>query len=139
MAGGKPFCWIIYADKNKLSSFGTEQGYPVVARCANLPTDIRNGKDLGGGRVIGWLPILSLSLYFFNSTLIVSQVKDPTVNRKKKSWTNHKRAVWHAAISKILESIAVLSESGHWYDCADGIRRRIHPCVLMLSGDYEEQ
>ncbi|KAF9019316.1 hypothetical protein BDP27DRAFT_1439933 [Rhodocollybia butyracea] len=43
----KPFFIILYADKNKLSSFGTEKGYPVIARCANLPQDMRNGVWLG--------------------------------------------------------------------------------------------
>ena len=56
---GKPFGFIFYADKNKLSSFGTEKGYPVVMRCANLPVSIRNGEGLGGGIIVGWLPIVS--------------------------------------------------------------------------------
>jgi hypothetical protein len=56
--GGKPFGIILYADKTKLSSFGTQMGYPVIARCANLPSDIRNGQGVGGGRVVGWLPIV---------------------------------------------------------------------------------
>jgi Plavaka transposase len=51
-------CFILYADKTKLSSFGTAKAYPVVARCANLPTEIRNGNGIGGGRVVGWLPIV---------------------------------------------------------------------------------
>lgn len=55
----RPLCFILYADKAKLSSFGTEKSYPVVARCANLPTDIRNSNGVGGGRVVGWLPIVS--------------------------------------------------------------------------------
>jgi hypothetical protein len=65
--GGKPLGLILYADKTKLSSFGTEQGYPVVARCANLPTSIRNGEGYGGGRVVGWLPIVHphLNFYYF--------------------------------------------------------------------------
>ena len=56
--GGKPLCFIIYADKTKLSSFGTEMGYPVMARIANLPVDIRNGEGTGGACVVGWLPIV---------------------------------------------------------------------------------
>jgi hypothetical protein len=56
--GGKPLALILYADKTRLSSFGTAQGYPVVARCANLPASIRNGNGIGGGRVVGWLPIV---------------------------------------------------------------------------------
>lgn len=30
----------------------------MLARCANLPIEIRNGKGLGGGRLVGWLPIV---------------------------------------------------------------------------------
>jgi hypothetical protein len=56
--GSNPLCFILYADKTKLSSFGMTKGYPVVARCANLPTTIRNGNGFGGGRVVGWLPIV---------------------------------------------------------------------------------
>ena len=60
--GAKPICFIVYADKTRLSSFGTAKAYPVVARCANLPAHIRNGNGIGGGEVVGWLPIVS-SLY----------------------------------------------------------------------------
>jgi hypothetical protein len=56
--GGKPLCFILYADKTKLSSFGTTKGYPVMARLGNLPVDIHNGNGVGGGRVVGWLPIV---------------------------------------------------------------------------------
>jgi hypothetical protein len=56
---GKPFGFILYADKTKLSSFGTAKGYPIIARLANLPTEIRNSNDgIGGGRLVGWLPIV---------------------------------------------------------------------------------
>lgn len=56
--GGKPLYIILYTDKTRLSSFGTAQGYPVVARCGNLPVHIQNGKGVGGGRVVGWLPVV---------------------------------------------------------------------------------
>ncbi|KAF9789425.1 hypothetical protein BJ322DRAFT_990294, partial [Thelephora terrestris] len=56
--GAKPLLLSLYADKSKLSTFGTKKGYPVIARCANLPVEIRNGKGLGGGRVVGWLPVI---------------------------------------------------------------------------------
>ena len=54
----KMLCLELYADKTQLSSFGTEKGYPVMARIANLPAKIRNGEGVGGGRVVGWLPIV---------------------------------------------------------------------------------
>ena len=57
----QPICFILYADKTRLSSFGTAKAYPVVARSANLPVHIRNGNRIGGGEVVGWLPIVSSS------------------------------------------------------------------------------
>ena len=59
--GAHPLCLVLYADKTRLSSFGTAKGYPVMARCANLPADLRNGEGVGGGRVVGFLPIVSTS------------------------------------------------------------------------------
>ncbi|KAG1907529.1 uncharacterized protein F5891DRAFT_974232 [Suillus fuscotomentosus] len=56
--GAKLLGFILYADKTKLSSFGTARGYPVVARLANLPTKICNSQGIGGGYVVGWLPIV---------------------------------------------------------------------------------
>lgn len=57
--GASPLALILYADKTRLSSFGTAKAYPVVARCANLPVHIRNSNGIGGGQVVGWLPIVS--------------------------------------------------------------------------------
>src|SRR5712672_207868 len=68
-AGGNPLCLILYADKTKLSSFGTTQGSPFIARCANLPAQIRNGEGYGGGRVVGWLPIVHQPSPFLLSLL----------------------------------------------------------------------
>jgi len=49
------------------------KGYLVIARCANLPTDICNGNGFGGGRVVGWLPIVrhwsQFDVYILQSTL----------------------------------------------------------------------
>ncbi len=56
--GEKPSCFIIYIDKSKLSTFGTEIGYPVMARIVNLPVDARNGEGTGGTCIVGWLPIV---------------------------------------------------------------------------------
>ena len=52
--------FILYADKTRLSSFGTQKGYPIIARLANLPSEVRNGNGYGGGIVVGLLPIVSL-------------------------------------------------------------------------------
>lgn len=50
----------LYADKTRLSLFGTEKGYPVMARIVNLPVGVRNSNGVGGARVVGWLPIVCL-------------------------------------------------------------------------------
>ncbi|KAG2109187.1 hypothetical protein BD769DRAFT_1675003 [Suillus cothurnatus] len=60
----KPLVFILYANKAKLSSFGTEKGYPIVVRIANLPVEIRNGTGVGGGRVVGWLPIHNITIMY---------------------------------------------------------------------------
>lgn len=51
-------CLELYADKTRLSSFGTEKGYPVMARIVNLPVKMRNGDGIGGARVVRWLPVV---------------------------------------------------------------------------------
>ncbi|KAG6908211.1 hypothetical protein DXG01_005683 [Tephrocybe rancida] len=58
-AGGKPVCITLYADKTKLSSFGTATGYPIIAQIHNLPDYILNGKGLGAAQVVGWLPVIA--------------------------------------------------------------------------------
>jgi hypothetical protein len=35
-------------------------GYPVYARIGNLDVDIRNSNGIGGGELVGWLPIVGL-------------------------------------------------------------------------------
>jgi Plavaka transposase len=77
-AGGKPFCFILYADKTNLSSFGTKKGYPVMARCGNLPVGIRNGKGIGGGRVVGWLPIVG----FISDPTLIYDIGELTGRRR---------------------------------------------------------
>ncbi|KIK18741.1 hypothetical protein PISMIDRAFT_14126 [Pisolithus microcarpus 441] len=120
---GKVLPFILYADKAKLSSFGQQKGYPVVARLANLPTWIRNGEGIGGGRVVGWLPI----------------VREDKEHSRKPRFANFKNAVWHHSFKKLLETIKKESQTGCWVNCWDGIARRFFPVVLILSADYKEQ
>ena len=58
--GVKMVCLELYVDKSRLSSFGTEKGYPVMARIVNLPVGICNSNGIGGAQVVGWLPIVCL-------------------------------------------------------------------------------
>ncbi|KAF8145268.1 hypothetical protein K438DRAFT_1910860 [Mycena galopus ATCC 62051] len=114
--------YIIYADKSKLSSFGTQKAYPIIARLANMVVGIRNSNEWGGGQIVGELPI----------------VTDDTAESGKPGYVNFKQAVWHEAFFKLLESIAAHSKTGIWTKCGDGIERQLFPLVLILVADYEE-
>ncbi len=59
----KPLCFILYADKTKLSSFGTATAYPVYARLGNLPAELHNSSKHGGGQLVGWLPIVCVNIF----------------------------------------------------------------------------
>ncbi|EFI26693.1 hypothetical protein CC1G_15464 [Coprinopsis cinerea okayama7 len=121
---GVPLCLTIYADKTQLSSFGGKKGYPVYAKIANLPAHVRNGKGIGGGCCVGWLPVIP---------------EASTSSKKSTEWAEYKRVVWHESFRAILESIKAHSKEGVYYKCGDGIVRRLFPCILILSADYEEQ
>jgi len=79
-----PFAFILYADKSHLSTSGNVKAYPVIARCGNLPVDIRNGnRRLGGGQLMGWLPVVSYSLICSNhKTLMFSSIQRFPETRK---------------------------------------------------------
>ncbi|KAF9023317.1 hypothetical protein BDP27DRAFT_1457290 [Rhodocollybia butyracea] len=115
--GAVPLCIVFYADKSKLSSFGTEKGYPVIVRCANLPMDIRNGAGIAGGRVVGWLPV----------------VVEEAEHSGKADWANFKHAVWHEATGKIFESISGYSKTGYTITCGDNTLKN-----KGLKGEEEE-
>ncbi|KAK0499676.1 hypothetical protein EDD18DRAFT_1102988 [Armillaria luteobubalina] len=99
---GKLICYIIYADKTWLSSFGMVQGYPIIVRLGNLPSHIHNGQGVGGGRVIGWLPI----------------VKEEAQHTGKSYYADFKRAIWHKAFKFILSPIKDKSKFGAWVQVA---------------------
>ena len=60
----KPLSIILWSDKSKLSTFGTKVGHPIVACIGNLDASIRNGGGLGGGRVVGFIPVVSIFLEY---------------------------------------------------------------------------
>ncbi|OSC97911.1 hypothetical protein PYCCODRAFT_1418559 [Trametes coccinea BRFM310] len=120
--GGVPVCFIIYADKTRLSSFGTKKGYPIMVRIANLPAEVRNSPGFGGGQVVGLLPI----------------VEDEN-EEGKLTFTTHKRIVWHDAFWIFLSALARVGRLGELFECGDAIRRLLFPIILILASDYEEQ
>ncbi|KAF9491816.1 hypothetical protein BDN71DRAFT_1578512 [Pleurotus eryngii] len=119
---GTPFFYTLYADKSKLSSFGTAKAYPVVAWCANLCTTIWNGRGIGGGTVVGWLPV----------------IKEDSEDLGKRKFIIHKSMVWHQGIGKILNSVQGASYHGYWVTCADLVKWRFFPIDAFHSHDYEE-
>ncbi|KAK7016112.1 hypothetical protein R3P38DRAFT_2543114, partial [Favolaschia claudopus] len=94
----KPCPFILYSDKSKLSSFGTQKAYPIIARLANVVVRIRNSDEWGGGQVVGELPV----------------VQDDSAESGKTKYVNFKNAVWHASFYKLLESVARHSKTGIW-------------------------
>ncbi|KAI8993803.1 hypothetical protein BD414DRAFT_456923 [Trametes punicea] len=120
---GVPLCFTLYADKTRLSSFGTKKGYPIMARMANLPAEVRNSSGFGGGQIVGLLPI---------------QVEDEN-EEGKLTFTTLKRVVWHEAFLFLLSTIAKVGKLGELFKCGDGILRLLFPIILILAGDYEEQ
>ncbi|KAI9057444.1 hypothetical protein FKP32DRAFT_1615288 [Trametes sanguinea] len=119
---GVPLCFVLYSDKTHLSSFGSQKGYPIMARLANLPSAIRNSGGFGGGQVVGFLPV----------------VEDEN-EEGKPSFTAHKRVVWHECFWIILEFLAKVGKLGELYKCGDDILRLLFPIILILAADYEEQ
>ncbi|KAF8910223.1 hypothetical protein CPB84DRAFT_1938167 [Gymnopilus junonius] len=121
--GASPVFLLIYADKSWLSSFGTAKGYPVFARCANLPSDIRNGNGFAGGQLVGWLPVIT----------------EDSGEMQKKGYVNFKQIVWHRSLYEILDSIQLYGKTGFQKECGDNISQWLFPIILILSADYEEQ
>ncbi|KAJ7049126.1 hypothetical protein C8F01DRAFT_1238828 [Mycena amicta] len=108
--------YILYADKSKLSSFGTQKGYPIIARLGNVVTSLRNSIRWGGGEIVGWLP--------------VSQVEEDSEFRGKPDFVNFKNAIWHESFYKLLESIVSPSKTG---DCVMALIRGLnanYPCPI---------
>ena len=50
--GAKALALILYSDKSRLSSFGKEKAYPVIACLGKLPVEIQNSDGPGGGKIV---------------------------------------------------------------------------------------
>ncbi|KAL1938432.1 hypothetical protein VTO73DRAFT_11672 [Trametes versicolor] len=121
-ADGSPLCFEVYADKTRLSSFGTQKGYPIMARVANLPAEIRNGTGFGGTEVVGFLPIV-----------------ESEAEEGKKGFTNFKRAIWHDSFKILVHTVSQHAKTGYKFQCGDDIERILYPVIIILVADYEEQ
>ncbi|KAI0091116.1 hypothetical protein BDY19DRAFT_991694 [Irpex rosettiformis] len=119
---GKPLAIIIWADTSKLSTFGSQKGHFIVARIGNLPGYIRNGAFIGGGRIVGFVPIVE---------------EDPR-EKKKPHYVDFKNAVYHEAFRLFLEDVAKWSDIGYEVRCGDDLERVLFPYIHIVSADYEE-
>ncbi|KAI0686029.1 hypothetical protein BC835DRAFT_1530148 [Cytidiella melzeri] len=120
---GKPLGIILWADKTKLSTFGTQKGHPIVARIANLDEKVRNGIGVGGGRIVGLVPV----------------IEDDTQEKSKKPYIDWKNAIYHDAFRVLLEQVAQHSRTGYRVRCGDSCLRTLYPFIHIVSADYEEQ
>ncbi|KAI5985815.1 hypothetical protein F5J12DRAFT_787334 [Pisolithus orientalis] len=91
-----PFGLILYADKSNLSSFGTAKSYPIIVCRANLLVEIWNSNVVGGGTVVGWLPI----------------VPEDAKEEGKLGYTTLKHVIWHESFKKLLLEIEQCSKTG---------------------------
>ncbi|KAL1660152.1 hypothetical protein GGF50DRAFT_63773, partial [Schizophyllum commune] len=120
---GLPYCWILYADVSKMSSFASAKAYPIVLRCANIVAWIRNGEGWGGGIIVGWMPI----------------VENDSGQAGKKGFIDFKTAVWHNCMRTLFAAIAGYMVDGRPTVCGDDIERILCLFILILAADYEEQ
>ncbi|KAI0086723.1 hypothetical protein BDY19DRAFT_959866, partial [Irpex rosettiformis] len=121
---GKPFAIILWADTSKLSTFGTQKGHFIIARAGNLPEFIRNGSSIGGGRIVGFVPLIAN--------------EDPGEKGKVK-YINFKHAVYHEAWHEFLKDVALYSRTGYHVACGDTIPRSLFPYIHIVVADYQEQ
>ncbi|KAJ8468399.1 hypothetical protein ONZ45_g17255 [Pleurotus djamor] len=106
---GTPFFVMVYADKSKLSSFGAQKAYPVIARCVNLYSDVRNSREIGSGACVGWFPI----------------VDEDSNESGKQKFIILKNRIWHLGMAKIFESVKDASFLGKWLQCARIMRKHV--------------
>ncbi|KAJ3019129.1 hypothetical protein NUW54_g162 [Trametes sanguinea] len=135
LKGQCPFLPIVYADKTKLSSFGSAKAYPVVMKCHNLPVEIHNGEGVGGGRVVGWLPIVCGHI----TSRAFADLEEKAAEKHKLGYVNYKRIIWHESFHKIFQPIRQFSHQSVWYLCGDAMQHWFCPLIAILSSDYEEQ
>lgn len=129
----------MYADKTKLSSFGTAKGYPIVARFAALPHEIRNSNGVGGGRVVGWLPIVDPNSYYIHTG--DSSVSDLYyVTGTRSYFRNGQGGVRQLQERRVSRSIQDISGED-FYPFEDrffsGVRRRDYENFVANSPNFE--
>ncbi|KAF8871312.1 hypothetical protein CPB84DRAFT_1903942 [Gymnopilus junonius] len=120
-----PVFIIIYADKSRLSSFGTAKGYPVFGSAQTFQLTFAMARGPG--------------FLWHLRVQILHQVTEDAGETRKKGYVNFKHIVWHKSLYEILDSIWLHGKTGFLKTCGDNIARWLWPIILILSADYEEQ
>ncbi|KAK0421650.1 hypothetical protein EV421DRAFT_1746878 [Armillaria borealis] len=113
--------WEIQFSSSWGKAFGIYFGYPVMAHCGNLPDEIRNRKNFGGGCVVGWLPIV-----------------EEEDNRGKPSWINFNGYAFKLPNSEkviILYPFILILSADYEEHCMMTLTRGVrahYPCPVCL-------
>ena len=105
-------------------------GYPIYARIGNLDVEIRNSNGIGGGELVGWLPIVG--------------IKD-TVQLKLLAWLKDKiyrsRKMKLRKVKKITLILNVKSGTSPSSNCSKPLHRNLSQAtgrdvVITSIGNY---
>jgi hypothetical protein len=115
----------------------------MVLRPAWLPRRIRNASGNGGGVLVGYMPMVSLSLTITHSKTKHTQIVDPSDPSTRSSaeteeFAHFKRDIYQKVLTIVFRSLRHRSHSGDAHRCADGINRIFYPGILIESQDAEE-
>ncbi|KAF8595499.1 hypothetical protein BDV93DRAFT_514944 [Ceratobasidium sp. AG-I] len=104
-----------WLELQKLSRFGTKNGYPVIAHLGNLPHHICNGQGVAGGRVVGWIPALP------------NDIED--LPKSSSKLAKLKCSIWHKAMLTPMETIKDEVRVGYamqiWLPSSPNTRSRV--------------
>jgi hypothetical protein len=105
-------------------------GYPIYARIGNLDVEIRNSNGIGGGELVGWLPIVGIKV---------------TVQLKLSAWLKNKiyrsRKMKLRKVKKTTLILNVKSGTSPSPNCSKPLHRNLSQAtgrdvVITLIGNY---
>ena len=113
---------IISSDKTQLTLFGNKSAYPVYMTLGNLPKEIRCKPSRRGQILLAYLP-----------TTRLQHITNKASRRRMLA------NLFHACMSRVLEPLATVGDTGMPLASGDGVVRRGHPILAVYVGDYPEQ
>lgn len=122
---GKTLIPLIFSsDKTQLTSFsGDKTAYLVYVTLGNIPNHLRRKPSMHTQVLVGYLP-----------TSKATNIKN------EEEASRYHMAMFHAAVSVIMEEVELAMENGGWeLECADGFVRPCMPLLACYAADYPEQ